>query len=200
MMEQDNHPDILELVAWARGAIPKRRLGEIRAHCRTCPDCDAKLARILLLRSKHRREMRRRARRRRQLQMAAAVLLVVGAGAVFLSGYFSDPASELAALATTETIPESHVGLRFRVAVPASPGGYDSEFKAGMEALVRGDYPAAVEMLESLHAAHERDTEVSTYLCLETIRIARKLSWPRVRRTCREESAEPPPGSWRTHA
>jgi thioredoxin-like negative regulator of GroEL len=124
-----------------------------------------RLAKILIIRTDDRRRMRRRAKRRLQLQMAAAVLLIMGAGAVLLaSGYISDPASDLAALATTETIPQSHVGLRFRLAAPASPGGYESEFRAGMEALVREDYSDGIAILESLHAAHPSETEISTYL------------------------------------
>jgi hypothetical protein len=126
------------------------------------------LAKILVLMMEKRREWIRQRRRRRRLQAAAAVVLLAGAGTVFLgarmSGNGTDPRYDLAALATTETIPESHVGLRFRLATPASPGGYDSDFKAGMEALVREDYLTGVEILERLHASHPSETEISTYL------------------------------------
>jgi hypothetical protein len=97
--------------------------------------------------------------------MAAAILILLGTGAaLLLTGYQAEPTSDLAALATSETIPESHVGLRFRVAAPVSPGGYEAEFKAGMEALVREDYHSGLEILEALHSDHEWDTEISTYL------------------------------------
>ncbi len=162
-----SHPDIEELVDWARGTLSRRRLREIRSHCRTCPACDMKLAKILVIRTRQRREMKRRLKRQRQLQMAAAIVLLVGAGAVFLfSGYSSDPGSELAELATTETIPESHVHLRFRVALPASPDRYEYEekLKAGMEALVRREYHQALEVLEELYGEHQESSEGAAYL------------------------------------
>jgi hypothetical protein len=165
MSERNNHPEIDELVDWARGDLPRRRQREIRAHCKTCSMCDLNLAKILVLRTSQRRVMKRRAKRRRQLQMAAAIVILAGTGAVLLlSGHYSYPASELAALATTETIPRSHVGPRFRLAAPASPGGYEAEFKAAMEALVREDYGAGLEILEVLHANHPSEVEISAYL------------------------------------
>lgn len=164
MSAPNNHPEIDELVDWARGDLSRKRLREIRAHCRSCPACDMKLAKILVLRTKQRREMKRAARRRRHLQMAAAIVLLVGVGAVFLfSGYFSDPAMELASLATTETIPGSQIILRFRPATSASADLYEYKLKAGMEALVRGDYSFAEDTLGGLYGEHPESSEVAAY-------------------------------------
>lgn len=165
MSALDNHPEVDELVDWAREDLSRRRLREIRAHCRTCSECDLKLAKILVLRTRQRREMKRRAKRRWRLQMAAAILLLVGVGAVFLfSSYFSDPTSDFVELATTETIPESHLLLRFFAGIPADSGQFELRLKIGMEALVQTDLPLAVEILENLRAEFVSNTEVASYL------------------------------------
>ncbi len=165
MSAPNNHPEVDELVDWARGDLSRKRLREIRVHCRSCTACDMNLAKILVLRTRQRREMKRRAKRGRQLQMAAAIVLLVGAGAVFLfSGYFSDPASELAALATTETIRGSHLRLRFGEGLPADVGQYEARLKAGMEALVQGDFPLSIETFENLHREYASSSEVACYL------------------------------------
>jgi hypothetical protein len=124
-----------------------------------------RLAKILIIRTDDRRQMKRHAKRRRYLQMAAGIMLLVGAGAAFLgSGYFATPASELAALATTETIPESHVHMRFRRGLRASGDLYDHKLEAGMVALVQQDYPQAVETLEGLYSEHPESSEAAAYL------------------------------------
>jgi hypothetical protein len=165
MTTQAEHPDIEELVDWARGLLSRRRHEEVRRHCDACPTCNMRLAKILVLRTDDRRRMRRRARRVRQLQMAAVIVLLVGTGAVFLlSGYFSNPTAELAALATTETIPESHVHMRFRRGLRASADLYDYKLEAGMEALVQRDYRMASETLEELYGEHPESSEAAAYL------------------------------------
>jgi hypothetical protein len=124
-----------------------------------------RLAKILIIRTDDRRQMKRTATRRRHLQMAAGIMLLVGAGAAFLgSGYFADPAADLAALATSETIPEGYVTLRFRGQLPASADLHDYKLEAGMEALVLGDYPRALETLEALYSEHPESAEASAYL------------------------------------
>jgi len=166
MSAPSNHPEVDELVDWARGDLSRKRLREIRAHCRSCPACDMKLAKILVLRTRQRREMKRAARRRRQLQMAAAIVLLVGAGAVFLvSGHFSDPASKFAELATTETIPQGLLRLRFRSdALPASTDLSEFRLKQGMEALVQEQYSLAVEALDDANREHPADAEIAAFL------------------------------------
>lgn len=166
MTTQDEHPNIEELVDWARGLLSRRRHKEVRRHCEACPTCNMRLAMILIIRTDDRRRMRRRAKRRRQFQMAAAVLLLMGAGAVvLLSSYFSDPALELAGLATTETIPQGLVRLRFRSdMVPASTDLSEFQLKRGMDALALEEYSLAIEALAGANKEHPADAEIAAYL------------------------------------
>jgi hypothetical protein len=84
---------------------------------------------------------------------------------VFLtSGNFSDTTSELAELATTETIPGYQLDLRFRPAISASADLYEYKLKAGMEALVQGDYSFAEDTLGGLYGEHPENSEVAAYL------------------------------------
>ena len=92
------------------------------------------------------------------------VLLAGTAATLMLSGYFSDRVSGFAALATTETIPESHVHMRFRRGPRASGDLYDRKLEAGMVALVQQDYRKASETLEELFTEHPESSETAAYL------------------------------------
>jgi len=165
MTAHNTHPDIGELVDWARGLLPRKRHREVWSHREHCPTCDMRLAKIIILSTNHRQQMKRRARGRRHLLIAASVVVLVGVAAgLAVSGYFSDSSSRLAELATTETIPEPHVHLRFGGSLPASSDLYEYRLKTGMAALVQQDYPLAVETLEDLFEEHAGSAEVAAYL------------------------------------
>jgi len=166
MTTPGDHPDIDELVAWARGALPRKRHRRVWAHTRICETCNMRLAKILIIRTKHRREMKRRARHRRHLSIAAMVVLLVGAAAswLLLSGYSSDGPSQLAALATSETIPDSYVRYRFGAGLPASTDLTAYQLRRGVEALVAGDYALAVEALEAVRSERPSNVEAAAYL------------------------------------
>jgi hypothetical protein len=119
---------------------------------------------ILLLRGDHRQRLRQRSRRNR-LMLAAMVVLIAGAGGLWMIiGLSAGQPASLAELATEETLPESHLHLRFRAALPASSDLHEYKLKAGMEALVAGDYPLAVETLTDLQNEHAESDEAAMYL------------------------------------
>jgi len=161
-----DHPDIEELIDWARERLPRKRHREVWAHSEDCPTCNLRLAKIIILSSKHRREIKRRARHRRHLSIAAMVVFLVGAAAswLLLSGYSSDGPSQLAALATSETIPDSYVRYRFGAGLPASSDLTGYQLRRGVEALVAGEYALAVEALEAVSRERPSNVEAAAYL------------------------------------
>jgi hypothetical protein len=164
MILVSEHPEIEELVGWARGALSRRRRSEIRLHCETCLECNELLAKILVLRTPHRRKMRVRTRRRRLLVAASLVLIGAIGTSLWLGGFFISESERLAALATEETIQEAILHLRFREALPADSTLYLFKLKRGLEALHLEDYPMAIEVLGALNQAYPSDTEVAAWL------------------------------------
>jgi hypothetical protein len=164
MTSPEKHLEIEDLVDYARGALSRKRRRAVEAHCETCPRCNLDLAKTLVLRTRHRQQMRRRSRHRRLLAAASVVLLLGAAGIVLLGGRFTDRSTRLAELTTDETISPSHLGLRFGAGLPASTDLGEYQLKQGMDALVAGDYPTAVEVLGDLLPRRRSDTEVAAYL------------------------------------
>lgn len=75
------HPDVLELVAFARDELDRSAADRILEHCRSCPDCGDDLAATILLTSLSPR--RRPAPWRRYATVAAAAVLVLATGVCF---------------------------------------------------------------------------------------------------------------------
>lgn len=164
MTDQERHPEIEELVAYARGALSRKRRRAVRAHCEVCPSCNLDLAKTLVLRADHRRALRQRARRQRLMAAATVVLVLGAAGTIMLGAYFTDPSAELAALATSEPLPEHYVRYRFGTGMPASSDLTAYQLRRGIEALVAEEYGPAIDAFEAVLSEQPSDIETAAYL------------------------------------
>lgn len=158
-----DHPDVVELVAFARGELDEDRSSALVEHCRTCSRCGDQMAAILLLREGPGRTSRRsRIFGRRSLAAAAAVVIAVALGTLAYVGGIgqssgsaaheagasatgSAETEELARLATDRPPPEIVVKVHFGPPVIADSATSGS--KEGLILITRGRYVDAVAVL-----------------------------------------------------
>lgn len=172
------HPEIEELMGYPLGELTVERSRQVWQHCSGCADCGNELAAIILLHSSAIGEepAERPGRDWKYLAIAASIIVVVGL--VFLFSQMPrDPVDtpevgagapgtsalpEFAALATRETLPQSHVDFRFGGAVRA--GADQGQVRDAVQAIVDERFEQAAQSLEGLHRAIPSDPEVSVHL------------------------------------
>lgn len=172
------HPGIEELMAYPLGELTVERSRQVWQHCSGCAECGNELAAIILVRSAAVTDepAERPAWNWKYLVIAASIIVVVGLGFLF-SRTLRDPAdteaprlnvpatsaqSEYAALATRETLPQSHVDFRFGTAVLA--GTNQGRVRDAVQAIVDERFEQAEQALEVLLRANPSDREVSVHL------------------------------------
>jgi len=159
-----DHFTLDELRAFARGHDPEREK-LLLEHCRTCSECGDNLAAMLMVTIPAR--ARRSARTTRNVLFAAVAASVILVGALAI--IFLQPPSvedQLAALATTETLPAAVVQFHVRLSsgTPAAVGRSVPQILEGGELLAAGEYAAAVVALERQYSSHPESRLVATYL------------------------------------
>ncbi len=166
--------DLRELV-WGHRSEDKAELLE---HCRTCVECGDNLAALLAATSaKTSRSAGDKGKKYLWVGAMAATLVLVLAAVILSRTVFVDPGSaverELAALATTETIPGIAVQFHVRLSEsePVAIGREVPLIREGGELLAAGEYDAAIIALERDNSALPESRLASTYLG-----IARYLS------------------------
>ncbi len=170
------HLTLDELRELVRGQRPGKKAERLE-HCRTCVECGDKLAAMLALTSVKSSRPGDAGRKLVLVGAMAATLLLVAAVVILSRTVFVDPRSgeerELAALATTETIPGIAVQFHVRLSEsePVAIGREVPRIREGGELLAAGEYDAAIMALERDNSADPESRLASTYLG-----IARYLS------------------------
>ena len=159
-----DHFTLDELRAFALGHDPEREK-LLLEHCRVCSECGDNLAAMLMVTIPA--AARRSARTTRNVWLAAVAASVILVGALAI--IFLQPPSvedQLAALATTETLPAAVVQFHVRLSYVTleAVGRSVPQILEGGELLAAGEYAAAIVALERQYSANPDSRLVATYL------------------------------------
>lgn len=151
-----------ELRAFARGEGGSET-DELAEHCRACVRCGDQLAVLLML-----APAASAAHRRAPVSIIAGIVLVGILALVFQSDIVGPLSTDkqLAALATTETLPPAVVQFHVRLSSATKTSGDRSspQILEGGEFLASGEYAEAIVALERQRAAHPDSRLVASYL------------------------------------
>lgn len=169
------HPELAALGAFVRGALSGDEARALAAHSFTCTACGDRLGTMMLLRSSTAERLRMPLVSSSLRRGAIGVLLAaaIAGGALLYQALRPNPWKEHA---THETVPPWFRDFLYRGEEVQRAGAVAK----GLDALVQGDYPRAIAILEPLASPPDDDPEAATYLG-----IARMLTQDASSRTMR---------------